>query len=74
MKQYLKNLFNSGSRDADTKEFITVGSWLVLVIMVVLNAWGKTIDMHLIYIFASLAGGSSVLTVAQSYIKRDNDA
>ena len=74
MKQYLKNLFNSGSREADTKEFITIGSWIMLVVIVVLNAFGKMIDWHLIYIFASLAGGSSILTVLQGFIKKNGDA
>jgi hypothetical protein len=62
MKQYIKKLISS-SNDADEKRLISLLSFLVLCIMVAIKALGGLTDNTLIYVFASLTGGSSVLTV-----------
>jgi len=59
----------SNSNDADEKRLISLISVLVLIIIVAINAFGIQIDHTLIYIFAGLAGGSSLLTVLSNYIK-----
>ena len=68
MKAFIKNLI-SNSDDASHKRLIAMGSFLVLVSMVVIKAFGGQIDNTLIYVFASLTGGSSVLTVIDKFIK-----
>jgi len=62
MKDYIKKVISS-SDDADEKRIISLLSFFVLVLMVVIKAFGYQVDNTLIYVFASLTGGSSVLTV-----------
>jgi len=75
MKNFFKNVIKwlktliSNSDDADEKRVISLLSFVVLVGMVVLNANGIIIDPKLIYVFASLCGGSSILTVINDYRK-----
>ena len=63
---YIKTLISS-SDDADEKRLISLLSFLVLVVMVIIKAKGGQIDNTLIYVFASLTGGSSVLTVIDKF-------
>jgi len=42
----------------------------VLIGMVVLNAFKIQIDHTLIYVFAGLAGGTSLLTVLDNFIQK----
>ena len=63
---YIKTLISS-SNDADEKRLISLLSFLVLVVMVIIKAKGGQIDNTLIYVFASLTGGSSVLTVIDKF-------
>ena len=69
MREYVKKLISS-SNDADDKRFISIGSFLVLVIMVAIKALGGQIDNTLIYVFASLTGGQSVLTVIDRFTNK----
>jgi hypothetical protein len=69
MIEYIKKLISS-SNDADDKRFISLGSFLVLIIMVVIKAFHGQIDNTLIYVFASLTGGQSVLTVIDRFTKQ----
>jgi hypothetical protein len=62
MKEYIKKVISS-SDDADEKRIISLLSFFVLVLMVIIKAFGYQVDNTLIYVFASLTGGSSVLTV-----------
>jgi len=66
MKQWLKELLSS-SDDASHKRVISIASFIVLVIMVVLNAFGITITPELIYVFSALCGGNSILTVIDKF-------
>lgn len=68
MKTWIKNLL-SNSDEASSKRTIALLSFIVLVGMVVLNAFNIHIDPQLIYVFAGLCGGSSALTVAEKFIK-----
>ena len=69
MREYIKKLISS-SNDADDKRFISISSFLVLVIMVAIKALGGQIDNTLIYVFASLTGGQSVLTVIDRFTNK----
>jgi len=69
MREYIKKLISS-SNDADDKRFISIGSFLILVIMVAIKALGGQIDNTLIYVFASLTGGQSVLTVIDRFTNK----
>ena len=62
MKKWIITLL-SNSNDADEKRLISLGSFLVLCLMVVLNAFEIRLDPNLIYVFAALCSGSGVLTV-----------
>jgi len=62
MKDFLKKLV-SVSDEVSHKRVISVASFLVLVGMVIAKFFNLPLDNTLIYVFASLAGGESVLTV-----------
>ena len=66
---YIKILISS-SNDADEKRLIALGSFVVLIGMVIIKAFYGQIDNTLIYVFAGLAGGSSVLTVIDKFTKQ----
>ena len=66
--QWLKTLISS-SDDADEKRVISLLSFVVLTLMVILNANKILIDPNLIYVFAALCSGSSVLTVIDKFRK-----
>ena len=59
---YIKALLSSSDL-ASHKRMLAIGSWLVLVVMVLLSAFGHQVDDTLIYVFAGLCGGQSALTV-----------
>lgn len=63
---WLKNLI-SNSDEASHKRLISFGSFVVLVGMVILKAFGLPIDSTLIYVFAGLCGGQSILTVIDKF-------
>jgi len=65
---YIKTLISS-SNDADEKRLISLCSFLVLVLMVIIKAFGYQVDNTLIYVFASLTGGQSVLTIIDRFTK-----
>jgi hypothetical protein len=60
----------SNSNDADEKRLISIVAFIVLIAMVVLNAFEIQIDHTLIYVFAGLAGGTSLLTVLDNFIQK----
>mgnify|MGYP001386749712 CR=1 FL=1 len=62
MKEFLKKLV-SISDEVSHKRVISIASFVVLSGMVVAKFFNLTLDLNLIYVFASLAGGESVLTV-----------
>jgi hypothetical protein len=68
MKTFITNLL-SNSNDASHKRVIALISFLVLIAMVVIKALGYQLDNSLIYVFAAMAGGESVLTVIEKFIK-----
>lgn len=68
MKQFVKNLL-SKSDDVSHKRIIAIIAMLVLVGFAVSNQFGIKTDPNLIVTFASIAGGESVLTVIDKFIK-----
>ena len=62
MKKFLLNLV-SNSNEVSSKRIIGLLSFIVLVVMVAIRAYGREVDEHLIYVFAGLVGGQSILTV-----------
>lgn len=68
VKNFIRNLL-SGKDETSHKRVIALGSFFVLVGMVLIKAKGHPIDSNLIYVFASLCGGSSVLTVIEKFRK-----
>lgn len=69
MKAFIKNLI-SNSDEASHKRVIALCSFLVLCVMVGIKALGGQTDNTLIYVFASLTGGQSILTVIDKFIKQ----
>ena len=69
MKTFINNLLSSSS-ETSHKRLIAIASFLVLVIMVIISAFGHTVDVHLIYVFASLVGGQSLLTVVDKFTNK----
>lgn len=66
----------SNSDDASHKRLIAVLAFVVLVAMVVIKAFGWQVDNNLIYTFAGLCGGQSLLTVittALTSLKKPGD-
>jgi len=68
MKIFIKNLI-SNSDEASHKRLIALCSFLVLVLMVIIKAFGYQVDNNLIYVFAGLTGGQSILTVIDKFRK-----
>lgn len=66
MKTFFTNLIGS-SDEASHKRIIALISFLVLIAMVVIKAMGHDVDSDLIYVFAALTGGESVLTVIDKF-------
>lgn len=60
----------SNSDDASHKRFISVASWVILVVMVILYAFECKVSDTLIYVFAALAFGQSSLTVIDKFLKK----
>jgi len=64
---FIKNML-SGSSDVSHKRVISVIAFTVLIGMVIVNGiQHTTFDNNLIYVFAGLAGGESVLTVIEQF-------
>ena len=68
MKKWIKDLISS-SDDASHKRFISVASFIVLILMVVLNSFGLVITPELIYVFGALCGGNSIMSVIEKFSK-----
>lgn len=64
MRKFFKQLL-SNSNETSHKRFIALISLLVLIALSALSAFGHTADSSIFYIFGSLVGGSSVLTVVE---------
>jgi hypothetical protein len=61
---FVGNMLSSAS-DTSSKRVIAVGSFMALVGCGVASAFGHTPDLHIVDSFTILAGGASVLTVAE---------
>lgn len=70
MGDFFKNLL-SKSDSSSHKRLIALAAFTVLVLMVLLKAFGFEVDVNLIYVFAALTGGQSVLTVVDKYNKNN---
>lgn len=68
--KWLKTIM-SRDDEASHKRLISLGSWIILIGMVVLNCFGIKIMDQLIYVFAGLTAGNTTLTVLEKFI--DND-
>ena len=68
MKTFFKNIL-SNKDDVSHKRIISCLSFFVLVVMVIIYAAGKQINDTLIYVFASLCGGQSILSVIEKFKK-----
>ena len=66
MNKWLKELLSS-SDDASHKRLISIASFILLVVMVVLNAFCTTIQTELIYVFGALCGGNSIMSVIEKF-------
>ncbi len=71
MGDFIKNVL-SKSDNASHKRLIALGAFVVLVLMVIIKACGFDIDVNLIYVFAALTGGQSLLTVVDKYKKNED--
>lgn len=66
MKETIKKLI-SDNNEVSHKRVLAIASFVVLVGMVALSAFGHTVDDKLIYVFASMSGGESVLTLIEKF-------
>jgi len=66
MLKWIKELLSS-SDDASHKRLLSIASYIVLVIMVALSAFGTTIQTELIYVFGALCGGNSIMSVIEKF-------
>lgn len=67
MKTFFKNLISS-SDETSSKRVIALISLIVLIGMVIVNASnGKIIDSNLIYVFAGLCGGASIMSTFEKF-------
>ena len=64
----------SGSDETSHKRVIALSSFAVLVGITILDAKGYHVNDKLIYVFASLAGGNSILTVIEKFGKKKDKA
>ena len=65
-KLMIKNLL-SDSNDVSHKRLIGLISFIVLIILSFFSAYGHKTDDNFVYVFASLTGGESVLTVIEKF-------
>ena len=65
-KLMIKNLL-SDSNDVSHKRLIGLISFMVLIILSFFSAYGHKTDDNFVYVFASLTGGESVLTVIEKF-------
>jgi uncharacterized membrane protein HdeD (DUF308 family) len=72
MKRWLKEMMSSRS-EVSHKRFIALVSLLVLIVLAFFSAFGHTASESLYYIFGSLVGGSSILTVIEKFNKNQQD-
>lgn len=67
-KTFLKNML-SDNNDVSHKRVISIISFIVLIVLSFFAAYGHQTDEVFIYVFASLTGGESVLTVIEKIKK-----
>jgi len=68
MKKLIVKLI-SNSNEVSHKRVIALVSLLVLIVLAFFSAFGHTVDAKFIWTFASLSGGSSILTVIEKFTK-----
>ena len=69
MKEYLKEMLSNGD-EASHKRFIAIASFIVLIGMVIAKFFGAQLSIELIYVFAALTGGQSVMTVIEKFTNK----
>jgi len=66
MKLRLKEMLSESS-NISHKRVISLLSFIVLFILVVASLWGLQINDKILYVFASLTGGQSLLSVVEKF-------
>jgi len=66
MKKFWNSLI-SPTDDVSHKRIIAVLSFVALLVFAGLSAFGHTVDSSFVYLFGSLTGGESVLTVIEKF-------
>ena len=66
VKAMIKNLL-SDSNDVSHKRLIGLISFIVLIVLSFFSAYGHKTDDNFVYVFASLTGGESILTVIEKF-------
>jgi hypothetical protein len=70
MKKFIKTLM-SNSDDVSHKRLIAIISFIVLIVLAVLSAFSHNVDSNFIYLFGSLTGGESLLSVIDKFKKNE---
>lgn len=68
----IKDMINkllSDSNDISHKRIISIISFIVLVTLSFFSAYNHNVNSDFIYVFASLTGGESILTVIEKFKK-----
>lgn len=65
-KTFLEKLFADGETDTvSSKRLIAIFSFITLVSLSFLSAFGYSANINFIYIFGALSGGQSILTTIE---------
>lgn len=73
-KSVIFKLFADGETNTvSSKRVIAVFSFVALIVLSFLSAFGHSTDTNFIYIFGALSGSQSVLTTVEKIAKRKDD-
>jgi len=64
----MKNLLSNDDQTSH-KRFIAIISFFMLIVLSLLSAYGHRVEDSFVYVFASLTGGESFLTVIEKFRK-----
>ncbi len=64
MKKFINNLLSTND-GVSHKRLISIVSFVVLIILAFMSAYGHTVDPNFIYVFGSLTGVESALTAIE---------
>lgn len=70
MGNFTERMLNSKD-ETSHKRVISIASFLILTIILVLNIFGIIISQNLIYVFAGLCAGNTSLTVLEKFIDKN---